>query len=113
MSEAEEDLLREEVLSVYQTLALTADVIEAAERHLGPSNWDIEGAGERAAPAVSDAELSEAEMREVLNNMREDLRSALEVLRRYAQHEDVTRATIMLGFMVKGSILRIEKVLNR
>lgn len=35
MSQSEEALLREEAISLYNTLSLTLDVIEAAERHLG------------------------------------------------------------------------------
>jgi hypothetical protein len=83
MSDSEEERIRDEVYLTYQELALTADVIEAAERHLGPSGWDAEGAGKRAARAVGDTELGLDEMRELINDMRGDLKSALEPLRRY------------------------------
>jgi hypothetical protein len=112
MSESEEELLREEVINLFQTLALTADVIEAAERQLGPSNWDIERGGQRAARAVGDTELDADEMREVIKDMREDLEKALEPLRRFRQEENATKAKILLGFMLNGSIQRIEKVLS-
>jgi hypothetical protein len=112
MSETEEDLLRDEVARIYNELALTADVLESAERHLGPSNWDFEGTARRAAPAVGDAELNAGEMRQLISAMRSDLESALEPLIRYKQDENATRATIMLGFMLNGRIKRIREILE-
>jgi len=63
MTETEEDLIRDEVARICNEVALTAAVLESAERYLGPSNWDFEGAARRAAPAVGDTELSIGEMR--------------------------------------------------
>ena len=73
MTETEEDLIRDEVARIYNEVALTAAVLESAERYLGPSNWDFEGAARRAAPAVGDTELSIDEMRELISAMRNDL----------------------------------------
>ena len=66
---------------------------------MGPSNWDIQGASKRAARAVGDTELDDDEMRAVIKDMREDLEKVLESLRRYTKDENLTRATMMLGFM--------------
>jgi hypothetical protein len=57
---------------------------------LSPSNWDIDRAARRAARAIGDAELDADEMRGVINDMREDLKSALaelETTRRNAKAE--------------------------
>jgi hypothetical protein len=107
----QEELMQEVEITFYE-LALTADVLEAAERHLGPSNWDFEGAAERSSRAVGDTELTVEEMRELIGDMRADLAKALEPLHRYTQDPQATRATIMLGFMLHGRIRRIESMLQ-
>jgi len=112
MTDSEEERLIQEVEITFQELSLTVDVIEAAERHLGPSNWDFQGAAHRAARALGDTDLSPDEMRELINDMRGDLNSALEPLHRYKQDPYATRATIMLGFMLNGRIKCIEEMLR-
>jgi hypothetical protein len=96
-----EELMQEVEVTFYE-VALTANVLEAAERHLGPSNWDFEGAAERSSRAIGDTELTVEEMRELIGDMRADLPGALEPLHRYMQDPQATRATIMLGFMLHG-----------
>jgi hypothetical protein len=109
MSDAEEEL-RDKVATIYFELTAAADVLEAAERHLGASNWDFDGAAKRAARAVGDTELDADEMRELIDDMERDLKSTLEPLCRYRQDENATRATMMLGFMLTGRIKRLKEM---
>jgi hypothetical protein len=112
MAQTEEEALRDEVERTFTQVVLTAEVLEAAERHLGPSNWDYAGAAQRASAALEDRELTIDEMHTIIENMRGDLRSALEPLNRYRQDANATRATIMLGFMLNGCVNRITKIVE-
>jgi len=114
MIEFEDEPFVRQIIDTYDELCLAADVIEAAERHLGESKWDAQAVAERANKIIDEiGGADEAERQEHLTRMRADLESALVPLSEYQQSQRLSKEKIMLRFMINGRIKRIEEILAK
>lgn len=114
MTEFEDEPFVRDLIDAYDELYLAANVIDAAERHLGKSTWDAEGVAERANKIIEEiGGANEAERQEHLTTMRTDLESALTPLTQYQQSQKLSKEKIMLRFMINGRIKRIQEILGK